>query len=383
MSFNFYLPTRIIFGWGSSERTGEEVRALGARKVLIVTDSYLSKSKYLSSILEKFEGIGYEIYDSVAPEPEIDVAEDVAEKARKGGYDCVLGFGGGSSIDMAKVASLAPTNPGKIANYVGNNIFRNRGIHSIMIPTTSGTGAELTVTSMVTVAGHKQWINSPLLMPELAIVDPELTISMPPNVTASTGLDALCHNTESVFSSLSNPVTDSVAVKGISLVMQSLERAYKDGKDRVARSNMSIAAMLGGIALQARMVYGHSIGYTVATRYKLPHGISCGIPLPYIISNYSKACADKMDQLSLAFDVERDSDPVKTGIKIAERVIQLLRSLKVPTSFRELGIQRSEIRELAEECIKIYPRKNSTLVFDIDSMTELYERIWEGRVEPE
>jgi alcohol dehydrogenase class IV len=382
MDFAFYLPTRIVFGWGASSKVDEELSKLGSKKVLVVTDSFLAKSSLLSSLLSKLEGVQYDVYDRVAPEPSIEVAEDVAEIARKGGYDTVIGYGGGSSIDMAKIASLASRNTGRIESYVGNNLFKNKGIHSVMIPTTSGTGAELTVTSMVTISGHKQWINSPLLMPELAIVDPELTISMPPKVTASTGLDALCHNTESIFSTLSNHITESVALRGISLIARSIERAYADGNDRVARANMSIGATLGGIALQARMVYGHSIGYTVATRYNLPHGISCGIPLPYIISNYSRACAGKMHELALAFGVENSDDPVKTGTIIAERVVEILRRINVPTSFKEIGVDRASLRELAHECLELYHRPNSTLVLDLEAMVDLYERIWEGNVQP-
>jgi alcohol dehydrogenase class IV len=381
MSFNFYLPTRIRFGWGFSKKITEELLNFGSKRILLVTDKNLSKGSVISNILNSLKEYSVDVYDDVVPEPDIDVAEDIAERTRKGGYDTVIGIGGGSSIDMAKIASVAPTNPGKIASYVGNNLFKNKGIHSVMLPTTSGTGAELTVTSMVTVSGHKQWINSSNLLPELAIIDPELTLSMPPAVTASTGLDALCHNTESFFSSLSSPLTDAVAAKGISLIVENIERAYSNGDDRVARTKMSVGSMLGGIALQARMVYGHSIGYTVATKYRLPHGISCGIPLPYIIHTYSKACANKMKELAQAYDVEYDPDPLKTGTKIAEKVLQILSKMKVPHSFKELGVSRDELRVLAKECLDLYGRPNSILVFDFESMLELYQKIWEGSIE--
>lgn len=380
MEFSFFLPTRIIFGWNASKQLESILLEIKSKKVLLVTDSFLSKSQALSSILNFKSDIKVDIFDSVAPEPDISVAESAAEKVRQQEYDTVIGFGGGSSIDIAKLASVAATNLGKMLDYVGNELFKTKGIHSIMIPTTAGTGAELTVTSMVTVSGHKQWINSKFLLPEIAILDPELTLSMPKKVTAATGLDALCHNTEAYLSASSNPITDSVALKGIKLIVANLLDAYNDGSNRVARQNMLVAAMLGGIALQARMVYGHSIGYTIATRYNLAHGISCGIPLPYIVSHYSEACSDKMRDLAEAYGIKEDYEPKRLGTMIGEKIIGILKQLNVPTSLAELGVKKEQLEELAKECISLYYRKNSPLVFDYQSMLRFYEDIWEGKL---
>jgi alcohol dehydrogenase class IV len=250
-----------------------------------------------------------------------------------------------------------------------------------MVPTTAGTGAELTVTSMVTVEGHKQWINSPLLLPSVAIVDPELTMSMPPGVTAATGLDALCHNAEAYLSNLASPITDSAALEGIALIVGNLERAFDLGGDRSAREAMSLGALMGGIALQARMVYGHSVGYTIATRYRLPHGVSCGLPLPYILSNYAVACAPKMKKLAGAFGVEAAGEPEALGMAVAEKARGIASHLKVPTTLKELGVPESELPSLAQECLSMYPRPNSPLVFDGKSMAQLYHRMWEGNLQ--
>jgi alcohol dehydrogenase class IV len=236
---------------------------------------------------------------------------------------------------------------------------------------------------MVTVEGHKQWINSPLLLPSAALVDPELTLTMPRPVTAATGMDALCHNAEAYLSALANPITDSAAIEGVKLIVANLERAYDDGSDRRAREAMSLGALLGGIALQARMVYGHSVGYTIATRFRLPHGVSCGIPLPYIISNYAVACGPKMKRLADAFSVGRDSDdPVLLGQAMGERVIALLRHLSFQTNLKGLGISSEDLPALAAECLRLYPRPNSPLVFDEKSMVHLYQSMWEGRLAP-
>jgi alcohol dehydrogenase len=281
-------------------------------------------------------------------------------------------------MDMAKVASGFATNEGPALSFVGNNLFKKRPLPSIMVPTTAGTGAELTVTSMVTVEGHKQWINSPLLLPSVAVVDPDLTLSMPAGVTAATGMDALCHNTEAYLSSLASPITDAAALEGIGLIVRNLEKAYDDGGDRLARESMSLGALMGGIALQAKMVYGHSIGYTIATRFRLPHGVSCGLPLPYIVSNYAVACGPKMKRLAEAFGVEPSGEPADQGKAIGEKTRAMAAHLKIPTSLKELGVAEGDLPALAEECLTMYPRPNSPLVFDAKSMTELYRRMWEG-----
>src|SRR3989449_8090802 len=291
MNFSYYLPTKILFGFGVLKGLGEEVENLGARKALLVTDKVMEKTGIVSKVSAHLDGLGYDIFDEVEPEPRVEVAEAVARKVRSSPYDLVLGLGGGSSLDMAKLAAGLATNEGEVRSFVGTGLLRRKALPTIMLPTTAGTGAELTVTSMVTVEGHKRWINSPILMPTVALVDPELTMTMPQSVTAATGLDALCHNTEAYLSAAANVITDSAALEGVRLTVDNLEEAFTNGSDRHSREAMSLGALLGGIAPAPRMVYRHSLGYTVATRCKLAHGGSCGSPPPYIISNYALACA--------------------------------------------------------------------------------------------
>jgi alcohol dehydrogenase class IV len=381
VKFSFFLPTRLVFGWGSTESIGAEAKGLAPSKALVVTDKVMVKTGIVHRVSDHFDGLEFDVYDDVEAEPRIEVAQGVADKVRSSKYDLVVGIGGGSSMDMAKVAAGFASNLGEARSFVGNNLFQKRPLPSIMVPTTAGTGAELTVTSMVTVDGHKQWINSPLLLPSVALVDPGLTMSMPQSVTAATGMDALCHNTEAYLSNSANPITDSAALEGIKLIVQNLVKAYDSGGDRLAREGMSLGALMGGIALQARMVYGHSIGYTIATRYKLAHGVSCGLPLPYIISNYAVACAPKMKGLANAYGVSFSDDPSQTGISIAEKAREIASHLKIPTTLGELGVSESGLGELAAECLDLYPRPNSPLVFDAESMAQLYRRMWEGNLE--
>jgi alcohol dehydrogenase len=381
LKFSYFLPTKLSFGFGAIDGLGVEAKGLGGTKALVVTDKVMVKTGIVQKVTDRLGGLTLDVFDDVEAEPRIEVAQAVADRARSAAYDLVVGVGGGSSMDMAKVASGFATNGGPAQSFVGNNLFPKKPLPSIMVPTTAGTGAELTVTSMVTVGGHKQWINSPLLLPSVAVVDPELTMSMPPGVTAATGMDALCHNTEAYLSGLASPITDSAALEGISLIVQNLEKAHSFGDDRVAREAMSLGALMGGIALQAKMVYGHSIGYTIATRFKLPHGVSCGLPLPYIISNYAIACGPKMKKLAAAYGVGSDGEPAALGMAVAERARALAASIKIPTTLKEIGVPEQDINALAEECLSMYPRPNSPLVFDGKSMAALYRRMWEGSLE--
>ena len=382
MNFSYHLPTKILFGFGSLEGLGEEVEGLGAKKALLVTDKVMEKTGIVSKVSARLDGLSYDVFDDVEPEPRLEVAERVAQKVRNSPYDLVLGLGGGSSLDMAKLAAGLATNEGEARRFVGSGLLSRKALPTIMLPTTAGTGAELTVTSMVTVEGHKRWINSPVLLPTVALVDPELTMTMPQSVTAATGLDALCHNTEAYLSAGANVITDSAALEGVRLVVDNLERAFTNGSDRPAREAMSLGALLGGIALAARMVYGHSVGYTVATRFNLPHGVSCGIPLPYIISNYTLACASKMKRLAEAYGVDGGEDPVALGVAIGEKVRRLVSKLRVPTTLKELGVKESDLSTLADECIKLYHRPNSPVVFDEKSMAHFYRMMWNGELAP-
>jgi len=381
LKFSYFLPTKLTFGFGAIDGIGSEAKALGASRALVVTDKVMVKTGIVRRVTERLDGMEFDVFDEVEAEPRIEVAQAVADSARSQRYNLVVGVGGGSSMDMAKVAAGFATNEGKAQSFVGNNLFRMKPLPSLMVPTTAGTGAELTVTSMVTVEGHKQWINSPLLLPSVALVDPELTMSMPPGVTAATGMDALCHNTEAYLSSLASPITDSAALEGIGLIVKNLEKAYAQPGDRLAREAMSLGALLGGIALQAKMVYGHSIGYTIATRFRLAHGVSCGLPLPYIVSNYAVASGPKMKKLAEAFEVESSGEPSALGPAVAERVKAIAINLGIPTTLQELGVAEEDLGALAEECLAVYPRPNSPLVFDVRSMTDLYRRMWEGNLE--
>jgi alcohol dehydrogenase class IV len=212
---------------------------------------------------------------------------------------------------------------------------------------------------------------------DTAIVDPELTVSCPPKVTAFTGIDTLTHAIEGMISLTSSPLIDALALEIVRLVDKYLRRAYYNGRDIEARFYMSFAATLGGFILSSTtMVYGHSISYTLS-RYKIPHGLGTGFALPYIVKINADLVQEKMLRIASTLNIE-DKDPRRSSRKVIEWITQLLQDLRIPRSLREMGIPREDLKNLAREMIEVYPRPNNPRQLTIEEAEKLYEEMWDG-----
>ncbi len=383
--FTFLVPTKIIFGLNSVSKIREELDRIGARKVFIVTDAVVEKAGLVDEVKAELpSGLDIDTYNRVEPEPRLEIAEDLATAVRSIRPDLILGIGGGSVLDLAKIAAVMITNEGSVSDYCKSilNIetFRSKGQSTILIPTTAGTGSEVSNTSMLVVGGMKIFLRSRFLFPELAIVDPKMSLTMPQKVTAATGLDALSHAIEGLMSSNSSALTDALALKSVELISQNLIKAYRDGRDIDARTAMSLAAMMAGMVLNAGMVYGHSVAYTIATRYKLAHGVSCAIPLSYVMAYNLSTCVDKLQKVAIAMGENVSGlNPEEAARKSVEAVQRFVHELGVPTNLTSIGVPREILPVLASECLEKYHRPNNPRVMSIDDAVALYNRIWEGR----
>lgn len=304
-TFTFRIPTRIIFGVGVLEQVGVEAKSLGGTKILLVSDQTLHKAGYVERAVLHLErgGSQVETYTDVSPEPTLNEAIRIAEFARSRDYDLVVGLGGGSPMDMAKLASVARTNSGAVKDYVGVNKLVNRGAPKILIPTTAGTGSEVTPNAIVSLPEDeiKSGIVSPYLFADVALVDPQLTLTVPPKVTAATGFDALAHAIEANISKGANPVTDALSLRAIHLISKSLVAGYVDGSDLEARSDLALASTLAGMAIAgAGTCAGHAVAYAFAMKCKCPHGISTGLALPYIMEYNLPLRVEKLVNIALA-----------------------------------------------------------------------------------
>jgi len=287
MQFEFSTANRIIFGLGKLNEFGQSAKGMG-RKVLVVSGSSHQRHAQLISILDDL-GIEYLFY-SVTGEPTIDGVRTGNAISRQEGCDLVIGIGGGSVIDTAKAIAVLSTNDGDVLDYLevigrGKKITRP-GLPMIAIPTTAGTGSEVTRNAVIGDPGNKIKVSlrSPFLLPAIALIDPDLTISMPPEITANTGMDTLTQLLEPFVSNKANPLTDIICEEGLKYVSQSLITVYQDGNDVQSRINMSLASLFSGFALaNAKLGAVHGFAGVLGGKYSAPHGAICACLLPSVL----------------------------------------------------------------------------------------------------
>jgi alcohol dehydrogenase class IV len=388
-NFIVQLPSRIIYGEATAEKIPSLVQEFGVKSALIVTDPVVHKvglSDRIETLLKKV-GIKTEIFDRVEPEPKIQVAEEVAKFARKSHCGLVIGIGGGSSLDMAKVASIAETNAGPMVELIGVDKVPRAGIPKILIPTTSGTGSEVTMNSIVSLEEEalKTGIVSRHLMADVAVVDPLMTVSMPPKITASTGLDALSHAIEAIMSVDANSFSQPLALESIRLIFNNLQEVREKGDDLAARGSMSLASLNGGIAIQVSGTCGgHAAAYAFAVKAKTPHGVSCAIALPYIMEFNAPKCLHKLAVIAEAAGVSKPGqNPEEAAFKAVEAVRNLTQMLDNPLSLKEIGVKEKMVPLLARDIMKSQRLLvRNPRVFTEGDAAELFIRMYEGRPLP-
>jgi len=378
----FLLPRRIVFGVNTIERIGEEMKTLTSKKIIIVTGPVVSKTGVVEKVMASLEKAGLEasVFDKVGPEPRIEMAEEAVEVARSGGFDGVIGVGGGSVMDIAKVASISLTNPGAVKNYLGLNQVAKKGVPLICAPTTAGTGSEVTRFSLLVVGNVKRSINSPNIVPDIALVDPMLTVSSPTNVTAGSGLDALSHAIESMMSTEITPLADALALEAVNFISRYLRVAYHHGGNIEARTYLSLAATMAGLAFnQGLLVLGHSVAMTFGPLYNVPHGTSCGMSLPYIMEYYLTVAADKLTLIARAMGENvGDLTPREAALKAIHAVRRLVEDVEIPLSLKEIGVPKEQLPTFAEACVRDWPRPNSPRKLTKESVLKVFERLWSG-----
>ena len=356
--YSFRLPGKILFGVGVSEKVGLEAKALGGGKILLVTDRNLRRMGVTKKTEEALTGEGFDldVFSDVEAEPRLEVAEATAEAGREKDYDLVAGVGGGSVLDMAKVAAIAKANPEPMRRYVGVDKVKNPGLPRILLPTTAGTGSEVTNVAVVTIAENeeKTAIISPYMLGDLAMVDPSLTYTLPPHLTASTGLDALSHALEAVMSVNANPITDTLAYQSVNLIFVHLAEAYRTG-DAESRYGMSLGSLVAGMSFgNAGVCLGHAAAYTFAVKYGVTHGTSCGLVLPYVFRFSAPAISDKLPKIAEAMGL--DTKGLKTeelAASISDSIFELVDEVQAPRRLRDLGIPREAVPGMAEKLLTI------------------------------
>jgi alcohol dehydrogenase class IV len=354
----FYSPHKIVFGTGTASGIGAEVRGLGASKVFIVTDPGVAKAGLLTSITSSLEKaqLAYVIYDKVEAEPPVRLVDEGVGRFRAEGCDLVLGVGGGSSLDVAKGVSIVAGNGGRILDFAGMDLVKKPGAPKILMPTTAGTGAEITRVLVVTdeTESTKKVVYSFYCLPELAVVDPLLTYSMPPSVTADTGMDALVHAIETFVSVHATPFSDILAEKAIAWIGRYLPIAWSKGGNQEARYYMSLAATLSGLAFASGGLGAvHGLSYVLGTRYHMPHGRSNAIMLPHVMKYNLPGAPEKYAAIAaLLGRCTQSCDVNRAAALSVEAVEDLLKTLQISCRLMDYGISEKEMPFLVEGSLK-------------------------------
>jgi len=351
----FYLPTEIITGCGSLSQLGRIAARYGQRAMVVTYAGFAQFSDALSRALQalRTENLQVTLYDSVTGEAELRVVEAGIALARKEGCQVFIGIGGGSSIDTAKAIAGLATLPGSVWEYHGGRALEGPGLPFIAVPTTAGTGAEVTKNAVLIDPRTevKKSIRDDAWFARVALVDPELTLSMPPQVTASTGADALCQAIESFTSIAATPLTDALAMQAIELTGHNLLRVYKAGDDLAAREGMSLGSLMAGMAMvNARLGGVHGMAHPLGSHFHIPHGVICGLLLPYTMEYNLPYTTAKYAEVARLLGEPVEGLEVEVAARRAvERVDELMTQLGIPAHLSQFGVTEESFEQIAKE----------------------------------
>lgn len=358
-AFSFFTPTRIEYGLNKANTILAEINNIGATYPLIITDPGIKKAGLLEIIEPQLQDgkLNYEIFYDIATNPTDVSVEKAAKLIMKNRHDAVIGIGGGSAMDAAKAIALLASNKGCIHDFFGYDMMKNRGLPLITIPTTAGTGSEVTIWSVITDTRGKipikASIGSGLICPTVALVDPCMTLSMPPHLTAYTGLDALSHAIEAYCSRVANPISDVLALSAIEHISTYLAPAVSHGDNLEARDHMMLGSLMAGLAFSnADTAAVHSMGEAIGGMYDTHHGLTMGVLMPYVMKYNLMACPTRYAMIAKAMGENTVGlSKMEAAEKAVAAVQHLNRMLDIP-DFKDLGVEKSSFTNLSKIAMK-------------------------------
>jgi alcohol dehydrogenase class IV len=345
----FHFPTRVRFGVGAIGELAGALEEAGVKKPLVITDGGLVSTDAFAQVLGALEGVPHHVYSGVEPNPLADQADAAAGAYASEGCDGIVGVGGGSALDVAKVARILASHGGRALDYDwakgGTERIRADQPFLVAVPTTAGTGSEVGRSSVVTdpETQSKRPIFSAHMMPPLVLADPALTRGLPPAVTANTGVDALTHAAEAYLTPAGyQPLCDGIALRAVGMVGGALRRAVADGGDMAARSSMMAAALMGAVAFQKGLGATHALAHPLSTLAGLPHGLANGVLLPHVLRFNAEAVPGRVADLGRAL---ADTDDA------AAAVAQLTADVGLPANLSAAGVDRGLLDALVEQAM--------------------------------
>lgn len=381
MNHLFHMPAFLTTGIGSLEQAGERAVAYG-KKAFIVSDPVMKKIGLTDRLIRilKRAGIESELYAAVDREPLDTHVEEALSVCTEFKPDVLIGIGGGSAIDTGKAVSVMVTNPGKIHDYMGYNKLKGAGLPFIAIPTTAGTGSEATKVTVITDTRNdvKMMLSDPHLMPTEAIVDPELTLTMPAPITASTGVDALTHAIEAFISKRAQPFTDSLALSAIEDISFNLKASYDDPENKEARATVMYGAMKAGMAFSnASVCLVHGMSRPIGALFHVPHGVSNAMLLPAVMEYSSEGDLERFAVVAQKMGINtKGLTDREAADKAIEFVKQLCLDLDIP-NLKRWGIDQNAFWQvtgkMADDALASGSPQNNPKVPSKDEIIEIYE----------
>ncbi len=377
--FSFTGAGKIIFGNGAFGQLAEQISFLGGKRPLVVLDKNLSASGMKDNVSDYFKRAKLKIviFDEVDGEPPLELADECAEVAASGKCDIVVGIGGGSTMDLAKAVAVITANKGKAKDYLGLNNVPGPGLPTIMVPTTAGTGSEVTFTSVFIRKdlNKKEGMNSPYLYPNIALLDPELTLSIPPYVTATTGIDALCHAIESYTSIIASPMSELISLEAIDLISSNLRKCVHNGTDLEARGQMLLGSLYAGLGLaNAGVTAVHSLSYPLGGMYGIPHGLANTILLPAVMNFNLPGALEKFAVIAEVMGVPTDGMSLNEAAGLAVGAVEdLIDDCCIYDTLETLGIQEEVFPKLAQVAMTVArPLANNPRKVTEEDAIEIY-----------
>jgi alcohol dehydrogenase class IV len=355
-SITLLQPPRVVFGNGCATQCAEYLAQRGLKRVLLISSTPVLPT--IDAVLRALKEHGVSVVHAqpVDREPTRELFEGILSAARAEKIDGVLGIGGGSVIDVAKLVAALFHGQQTVAEVFGINLLRSRELALVCLPTTAGTGAEVSPNAILLDEADelKKGVVSPHLVPDAAFVDPLLTLSVPPAVTAATGLDALTHCIEAYANKFAHPIVDTYALEGIKLISANLVRAVRDGRDLDARAALSLGSLYGGFCLgPVNTAAVHALAYPLGGRFRIAHGVSNALLLPHVLRYNFSAAPERYATVAVALGVTRNGSPLTTAEHGVEFLSQLSRDCGVPQKLSELNIPREAIPAMAQAAMKV------------------------------
>lgn len=369
MASQFFVKSDVTFGVDAVKELPKMLEGYKAKNVMVVYDAGVKMAGIAEKVLEEVKkaNVNITIFDGVIPNPTNEVVEEAAEIAKKENIDVFVAVGGGSSIDLTKAVNILMINPGKIGEYGGMNLVKEDVLPLIAIPTTAGTSSEITnvVALTDTQAVCKYVIIDNKIVADKVIADPEFTKTMPPSVTAATGMDAITHAVESYISNMSTPLTKYHSIRGLQIFYENLPKAVENGSDMQAREQMMLGCIVAGFGFSnANLGLVHGIAHTLSAHFHLAHGVANATVLPYVMEYNAESCPEEMVELAKAINLPLTGNIDEDKFALSKELLAMTKKVGIKT-LSELGIKEKDFDMIAEDVLKepvlgFNPRQNVT-----------------------